>query len=129
MLPAPTFFSLQCTKARLKVTEKELKALQWEHEVLEQRFVQVSGPQAGLQAQRGPPWCLPVCFSKAFTPGRASGFGSGRPHHLPLCPQDAEACGTSCRWPGVSDGLPGGEQVAHPLRVMEVASFLPRTRF
>nr|XP_019596112.1 PREDICTED: growth arrest-specific protein 8 isoform X2 [Rhinolophus sinicus]XP_019596113.1 PREDICTED: growth arrest-specific protein 8 isoform X3 [Rhinolophus sinicus] len=33
--------TLACTKARLKVTEKELKALQWEHEVLEQRFVQV----------------------------------------------------------------------------------------
>nr|KAF6435463.1 growth arrest specific 8 [Rousettus aegyptiacus] len=32
---------LVCTKARLKVTEKELKDLQWEHEVLEQRFVQV----------------------------------------------------------------------------------------
>ncbi|XP_064129677.1 dynein regulatory complex subunit 4 isoform X2 [Loxodonta africana] len=30
---------LMCTKARLKVTEKELKDLQWEHEVLEQRFV------------------------------------------------------------------------------------------
>ncbi|XP_036131399.1 dynein regulatory complex subunit 4 [Molossus molossus] len=32
---------LVCTKARLKVTEKELKSLQWEHEVLEQRFLQV----------------------------------------------------------------------------------------
>ncbi|XP_045675185.1 dynein regulatory complex subunit 4 isoform X3 [Phyllostomus hastatus] len=32
---------LVCTKARLKVTEKDLKSLQWEHEVLEQRFVQV----------------------------------------------------------------------------------------
>nr|XP_035939933.1 dynein regulatory complex subunit 4-like isoform X3 [Halichoerus grypus] len=30
---------LLCTKARLKVTEKELKGLQWEHEVLEQRFL------------------------------------------------------------------------------------------
>ncbi|XP_077610287.1 dynein regulatory complex subunit 4 isoform X3 [Crocuta crocuta] len=29
------------TKARLKVTEKELKDLQWEHEVLEQRFLKV----------------------------------------------------------------------------------------
>ncbi|XP_059007617.1 dynein regulatory complex subunit 4 isoform X1 [Mustela lutreola] len=29
------------TKARLKVAEKELKDLQWEHEVLEQRFVKV----------------------------------------------------------------------------------------
>uniref|UniRef100_G1PSP2 Dynein regulatory complex subunit 4 n=2 Tax=Myotis lucifugus TaxID=59463 RepID=G1PSP2_MYOLU len=29
------------TKARLKVLEKELKSLQWEHEVLEQRFIQV----------------------------------------------------------------------------------------
>ncbi|XP_060040944.1 dynein regulatory complex subunit 4 isoform X3 [Erinaceus europaeus] len=28
-------------KARLKVTEKELKSLQWEHEVLEQRFLKV----------------------------------------------------------------------------------------
>lgn len=33
--------SLQCTKARLKVTEKELKSLRWEHEVLEQRFIKV----------------------------------------------------------------------------------------
>lgn len=41
------FFSLQRTKARLKVTEKELKDLQWEHEVLEQRFVKVSRRQAG----------------------------------------------------------------------------------
>ncbi|KAM9607751.1 dynein regulatory complex subunit 4 [Trichechus inunguis] len=32
---------LMCTKARLKVTEKELKDLQWEHEVLEQRFIKV----------------------------------------------------------------------------------------
>ncbi|KAL2762015.1 dynein regulatory complex subunit 4 isoform a [Daubentonia madagascariensis] len=32
---------LVCTKARLKVTEKELKDLQWEHEVLEQRFFKV----------------------------------------------------------------------------------------
>ncbi|XP_060247791.1 dynein regulatory complex subunit 4 isoform X2 [Meriones unguiculatus] len=32
---------LICTKARLKVTEKELKDLQWEHEVLEQRFAKV----------------------------------------------------------------------------------------
>ncbi|XP_055002355.1 dynein regulatory complex subunit 4 isoform X2 [Sorex araneus] len=30
---------LFCTKARLKVTEKDLKGLQWEHEVLEQRFI------------------------------------------------------------------------------------------
>ncbi|XP_023560987.1 growth arrest-specific protein 8 isoform X2 [Octodon degus] len=33
--------SLKSTKARLKVTEKELKDLQWEHEVLEQRFLKV----------------------------------------------------------------------------------------
>uniref|UniRef100_A0A8C4KU23 Dynein regulatory complex subunit 4 n=1 Tax=Equus asinus TaxID=9793 RepID=A0A8C4KU23_EQUAS len=39
-VPHP-LFSLQCTKARLKVTEKELKGLQWEHEVLEQRFMKV----------------------------------------------------------------------------------------
>ncbi|XP_061029208.1 dynein regulatory complex subunit 4 isoform X3 [Eubalaena glacialis] len=32
---------LLCTKARLKVTEKELKSLRWEHEVLEQRFTKV----------------------------------------------------------------------------------------
>ncbi|XP_011232596.1 dynein regulatory complex subunit 4 isoform X3 [Ailuropoda melanoleuca] len=32
---------LLCTKARLKVTEKELKGLRWEHEVLEQRFLKV----------------------------------------------------------------------------------------
>ncbi|XP_054426193.1 dynein regulatory complex subunit 4 isoform X1 [Pteronotus mesoamericanus] len=33
--------TLACTQARLKVTEKDLKSLQWEHEVLEQRFVKV----------------------------------------------------------------------------------------
>lgn len=47
-VPHP-LFSLQCTKARLKVTEKELKGLQWEHEVLEQRFMKVSRPWVGLQ--------------------------------------------------------------------------------
>lgn len=31
----------QNTKAHLKVTQKELKDLQWEHEVLEQRFSKV----------------------------------------------------------------------------------------
>lgn len=31
----------QNAKARLKVTQKELKDLQWEHEVLEQRFSKV----------------------------------------------------------------------------------------
>lgn len=31
----------QNTRARLKVTQKELKDLQWEHEVLEQRFRKV----------------------------------------------------------------------------------------
>ncbi|XP_032469288.1 dynein regulatory complex subunit 4 isoform X1 [Phocoena sinus] len=39
---------LLCTKARLKVTEKELKSLQWEHEVLEQRFIQVQQERDGL---------------------------------------------------------------------------------
>ena len=47
--PPPPPFSLQCTKARLKVTEKELKSLRWEHEVLEQRFTKVSARDA-----RGP---------------------------------------------------------------------------
>ncbi|XP_060144675.1 dynein regulatory complex subunit 4 [Globicephala melas] len=39
---------LLCTKARLKVTEEELKSLQWEHEVLEQRFIQVQQERDGL---------------------------------------------------------------------------------
>lgn len=61
--PSPPF-SLQCTKARLKVTEKELKSLQWEHEVLEQRFIQASSrdawvpgwvPGSGSWRSRGPP--------------------------------------------------------------------------
>lgn len=43
-------FSLQGAKARLKVAEKELKSLQWEHEVLEQRFIKVS--RAGTQDSR-----------------------------------------------------------------------------
>jgi septal ring factor EnvC (AmiA/AmiB activator) len=33
--------SLQHTKARVKVLEGELKAVKWEHEVLEQRFAKV----------------------------------------------------------------------------------------
>ncbi|XP_059940447.1 dynein regulatory complex subunit 4 isoform X2 [Mesoplodon densirostris] len=36
------------TKARLKVAEEELKSLQWEHEVLEQRFMQVQQERDGL---------------------------------------------------------------------------------
>ena len=32
---------LQMTKARLKVTEENQRALKWEHEVLEQRFEKV----------------------------------------------------------------------------------------
>ncbi|XP_046536678.1 dynein regulatory complex subunit 4 isoform X4 [Equus quagga] len=40
---------LVCTKARLKVTEKELKGLQWEHEVLEQRFMK---PVPQVQQER-----------------------------------------------------------------------------
>ena len=36
------------TKARLKVTTEELKALQWEHEVLEQRFEKVGYFQLSL---------------------------------------------------------------------------------
>ncbi|EHA98928.1 Growth arrest-specific protein 8 [Heterocephalus glaber] len=47
---------LVSTKARLKVTEKELKDLQWEHEVLEQRFLKVRGlvihPSLILQVQQ-----------------------------------------------------------------------------
>ncbi|XP_049559512.1 dynein regulatory complex subunit 4 isoform X1 [Orcinus orca] len=55
---------LLCTKARLKVTEEELKSLQWEHEVLEQRFIQASSrdawvpgwaPGSGSWRSRGPP--------------------------------------------------------------------------
>ncbi|XP_029780749.1 dynein regulatory complex subunit 4 isoform X2 [Suricata suricatta] len=40
------------TRARLKVTEKELKDLQWEHEVLEQRFLKGRGPLYALQVQQ-----------------------------------------------------------------------------
>ncbi|XP_059940448.1 dynein regulatory complex subunit 4 isoform X3 [Mesoplodon densirostris] len=52
------------TKARLKVAEEELKSLQWEHEVLEQRFMQASSrdawvlgcaPSSGRWRSRGPP--------------------------------------------------------------------------
>lgn len=52
-----SLISPQCTKARLKVTEKELKDLKWEHEVLEQRFIKVSGcgrPQGVL--------CVNLCL-------------------------------------------------------------------
>ena len=37
----PGVVFLKNAKARLKVLESELKSLQWEHEVLEQRFSQV----------------------------------------------------------------------------------------
>lgn len=51
--------SLQCTKARLKVTEKELKSLRWEHEVLEQRFIKVgSRLSGGLLACLGGSCCV-----------------------------------------------------------------------
>jgi len=36
------FVSQQSAKARLKVMDKEMKSLQWEHEVLEQRFEKVT---------------------------------------------------------------------------------------
>ncbi|XP_065601402.1 dynein regulatory complex subunit 4 isoform X2 [Cyrtonyx montezumae] len=39
---------LQNTKAHLKVTQKELKDLQWEHEVLEQRFSKVQAERDEL---------------------------------------------------------------------------------
>ena len=35
------FNFFQSAKARLKVMEEEMRALQWEHEVLEQRFEKV----------------------------------------------------------------------------------------
>jgi hypothetical protein len=35
-------FLFQSAKARLRVMEDEFKALQWEHEVLEQRFEKVN---------------------------------------------------------------------------------------
>ena len=34
---------MQSAKARLKIMDKEYKDLQWEHDVLEQRFEQVRG--------------------------------------------------------------------------------------
>ncbi|XP_075795940.1 dynein regulatory complex subunit 4 [Pelodiscus sinensis] len=40
--------ALANTKARLKVTQKELKDLQWEHEVLEQRFIKVQAERDEL---------------------------------------------------------------------------------
>ncbi|XP_074056764.1 dynein regulatory complex subunit 4 isoform X2 [Macrotis lagotis] len=43
--------ALASAKARLKVTEKELKDLQWEHEVLEQRFIKVQKERDDLYAK------------------------------------------------------------------------------
>ncbi|NXD87912.1 DRC4 protein, partial [Halcyon senegalensis] len=40
--------ALTNTKARLKVTQKDLKDLQWEHEVLEQRFIKVQAERDEL---------------------------------------------------------------------------------
>ena len=42
MPPLPLIHPPQSAKARLKVQEQDLKALNWEHEVLEQRFKQVN---------------------------------------------------------------------------------------
>ena len=65
MPSVPTLLSPQCTKARLKVTEKDLKSLQWEHEVLEQRFVQVSSQQLVPTGSR---WscCLPLAVRSSL---------------------------------------------------------------
>lgn len=62
----------QNMKARLKVTQKELKDLQWEHEVLEQRFSKVraaggSGRPVSLSK------CCPFC----------RGLGTGTQQRLP----------------------------------------------
>uniref|UniRef100_A0A7N4UYZ7 Dynein regulatory complex subunit 4 n=1 Tax=Sarcophilus harrisii TaxID=9305 RepID=A0A7N4UYZ7_SARHA len=43
--------ALANTKARLKITEKELKDLQWEHEVLEQRFIKVQEERDDLYSK------------------------------------------------------------------------------
>lgn len=42
---------LATTKARLKVTEEQLRALEWEHEVLEQRFAKVQHERDELYAK------------------------------------------------------------------------------
>ncbi|XP_012578295.1 PREDICTED: growth arrest-specific protein 8 [Condylura cristata] len=75
---------LVCTKARLKVTEQELKGLQWEHEVLEQRFLKVGGASLPPAA---PPLALAV---GRLTDNRLR----ARPVRLrPLLPTQAQASG------------------------------------
>ncbi len=39
-------FCCQRTRARLKISESEMKELKWVHEVLEQRFTKVMGGTA-----------------------------------------------------------------------------------
>lgn len=62
----------QNTKAWLKVTQKELKDLQWEHEVLEQRFGKVRAAGGSVR---------PVSLSK-LRPFRR-GPGTGTRQRLP----------------------------------------------
>ncbi|VFV36108.1 growth arrest-specific protein 8 [Lynx pardinus] len=65
------------TKARLKVAEKELKDLQWEHEVLEQRFLKVSRCQAGIPGTSSQGETLPVTLARPLVSGSlktAAGF-------------------------------------------------------
>ncbi|KAI1235639.1 Growth arrest-specific protein 8, partial [Lamprotornis superbus] len=50
--------ALMSSKAHLKITQKELKDLQWEHEVLEQRF---SKPRAGPCVPWGPEGAGTLC--------------------------------------------------------------------
>ncbi len=41
-----SLFCCQRTRARLKISESEMKELKWVHEVLEQRFTKVMGGTA-----------------------------------------------------------------------------------
>ena len=108
--------SLQCTKARLKVTEKELKSLRWEHEVLEQRFIKVgSRLSGGLLAYLGGSWHVwgaPGCLGASWGIWEALGClgASWGVWGLPAClgaPRVSEGLpvhlgGSRCIW-----GLPG----------------------
>ncbi|XP_006255841.1 dynein regulatory complex subunit 4 isoform X3 [Rattus norvegicus] len=58
---------LACTKARLKVTEKELKDLKWEHEILEQRFIKLFEQRRTLEQH-------PRSSTRGFTTRPATEF-------------------------------------------------------
>lgn len=68
-------FHSQNSKAHLKITQKELKDLQWEHEVLEQRFSKVRPTGRAGHPISSPNLLQTLC--------RGQGVGLSRAHAYP----------------------------------------------